>query len=277
MNNKIKGYYLLNILPYDAEKEVLFRLPLIQEKKYKKIKINIKKDQEIKLLKEVILNILDNIQKYKDNFLMNVFFLFSYLFIALLFILIIFISNYYNAFTIIKKLVNSGAGHLFLLVILIWHLEKILRINLFNELAVKEIKPVEIFSIFTSVIILSGLLFYGNLQNNEVPFIKTDDYMLLSIILFPTAVPLVEELFFRRYIYRYLRIHFDPVTAMFITAMLFIAVHNMFNLVIVFIVLISSLVLTILYEITGKLIFPIIVHGLSNLVIIFCKLCLQNI
>ena len=146
-----------------------------------------------------------------------------------------------------------------------------LRIKILNELTIKTIKPIEIFSIFASVIILSSLLFYGNLQNNQVPFTSTDDYMLLSIILFPTAVPLVEELFFRRYIYRYLRIHFDPVTAMFVTAMLFIAVHNMFNLVIVLIVFISSMILSIIYEISGKILFPIIVHSLSNLAIIILK------
>ena len=271
MNNKLKAYYLLNILPGNTEKEVLFRLPLDLEKKYKKIKINIQKDKQIKLLKEIILNILDSIKSYKDNFMLNIIFLFSYLFIIFLFILIIITTNYYSFLPIIKKLVNSGTGHLFLLVIIIWHLEKVLRIKILNELTIKTIKPIEIFSIFASVIILSSLLFYGNLQNNQVPFTSTDDYMLLSIILFPTAVPLVEELFFRRYIYRYLRIHFDPVTAMFVTAMLFIAVHNMFNLVIVLIVFISSMILSIIYEISGKILFPIIVHSLSNLAIIILK------
>lgn len=271
MSDKIKGYYLLNILPNDTEKEVLFRLPLDLEKKYKKTKINIQKDKKIKLLKEIILNILDNIKNYKDNFIQNILFLFSYLFIVFLFILVIIATNYYNALPVIKKLVNSGAGHLFLLVIIVWHLERILRIKILHELVIKTIKPAEIFSIFASVIILSSLLFYGNLQKNEVPFTTTDDYMLLSIILFPTAVPLVEELLFRRYIYRYLRIHFDPVTAMFITAMLFIAVHNMFDLVIVLIIFVSSIVLSLLYELNGKILFPIIVHSLSNLAIIILK------
>jgi hypothetical protein len=190
MTNKVKGYYLLNILPNETEKEILFRLPLYIEKKYNKIKINVNKDKEVKLLKMIILNILENIKSYKDNFLSNIFFLILYLFIVLLFLLMIITTNYYNGLLIIKKMVNSGVGHLFMLVIIFWHLEKILKIKIFYELTVK-IKPIEIFSLFFSAIILSSLLFYGNLQTNQVPFTVTDDYMLLSIILFPTAVPIV--------------------------------------------------------------------------------------
>ncbi len=271
MTNKVKGYYLLNILPNETEKEILFRLPLYIEKKYRKIKIKVNKDKEVKLLKIIILNILDNIKSYKDNFLSNIVFLILYLFIVFLFLLMIITTNYYNGLLIIKKMVNSGVGHLFMLVIIFWHLEKILKIKIFYELIVKKIKPIEIFSLFFSAIILSSLLFYGNLQTNQVPFTVTDDYMLLSIILFPTAVPIIEELIFRRYIYRYLRIHLDPVTAMFITAILFVGVHNMFNLDLVLIIFISSIILSIIYELSGNILLPIIAHSLSNLAIIVLK------
>ncbi len=268
MDNKLKSYYLLKKLPDDTLKEILFRLPLDLEKKYNRVKIKIQKDKEIKILREVIINILENIKNYKDNFALNLYFLFFYLFAVLVFIMILIITNYNESLEIIKRLINSGVGHLFMLVIIIWHLEKILRIKIIHELSIKRIKPFEIFYLIISVIILSGLLFYGNLKTNIVPFEPANDYMTLSIFLFPTIVPVLEELIFRRYIYRYLRIHLDPVTAMFITAILFIAVHNMFNLVLVLIVFVSSIILTIVYEISGKLIFSIIVHGLSNLSII---------
>lgn len=268
MDNKLKGYYLLKKLPEDTLKEVLFRLPLDIEKKYYKVKINIKKDKEINVLREIILNILDNIKGYKDNFVLDIYFLFFYIFIALVSIIILIITNYNDSLEIIKRLVNSGTGHLFMLVIIIWHINKILRIKIIEELSVKKLKPVEIFYLVFSIIILSGLLFFGNLKTNRTILEPADDYLSLSIILFPTVVPVLEELIFRRYIYRYLREHLDPVTAMFITAILFVAVHDMFNLILVLIVLVSSLILSIIYETSGKLLFPIIVHGLSNLSII---------
>jgi membrane protease YdiL (CAAX protease family) len=58
---------------------------------------------------------------------------------------------------------------------------------------------------------------------------------------------------------------------MFITAILFVGVHNMFNLDLVLIIFISSIILSIIYELSGNILLPIIAHSLSNLAIIGLK------
>lgn len=269
--NNISGKYLLQLLPTDVKQQVFFYLRLKEEKAFKKNRISLSKDQETKILKKIIADINARLMDKKYDSSTNPFvFIIMYTLIICTFFAAILLKNE-DGFTIVKKLIMSGTGHLFIMILLFWYFERRLRINIGYELSMKYIKPVELLLMFTSVIIISGMLFLVNFLVYRVPLQSPDNYFGLSLLLYPTVVPLTEELLFRRCIYRYLRLHLDVVSALCITSILFLAVHNLFSVAVVVIMFICSVIITLTYEINGNLIIPVIVHSLSNLSILLLK------
>gem|GEM_PF-5535955 len=274
VDNKKKAYYFLKLLSVEFKKNIIFRLSLNEEKMLEFYKPFIDKELEKKIQDEIKLVLNKNYIKKNNSF--NTYAIFFLLIFIIFFILLIYILiGLDDGVNILQRLINSGIGHfLILLFVLIFFFKK-LKINVLKELKIKNINALDVFSLIFIIIILVLSLFFANLFTNKVPFDNTNDYFVISLFLLPVVVPITEELIFRRYIYRELRSNNDRLSAFIITAVLFSLVHNPFNFVVVFVMFFDSILLTILYEIRGNLLMPMIAHSLSNLLILILRFFLS--
>ena len=91
---------------------------------------------------------------------------------------------------------------------------------------------------------------------------KGGNTLFTAVILVSLVGPFFEELFFRGLLYNSLKRRLKPMTSLWITSIIFSAVHaNLFGF---FPILVLSALLTILYEKTGSLISSVTVHVLHN-------------
>lgn len=99
----------------------------------------------------------------------------------------------------------------------------------------------------------------------------------LKIVLVATATmiaPLVEEIIFRGYLYAVMKRYSGCFFAAIMTSLLFAVVHG--NLPGIIPLFTLSLVLTLVYEITGCLWVPIAAHSLFNTIQVYLMLNIQN-
>lgn len=103
---------------------------------------------------------------------------------------------------------------------------------------------------------------YSAISNLEVLTINFD--FITSIIISITLVPILEELFFRGYLLNKLGNSLGIIKALLISSLLFSFLH--FDIVLFFAYFISGIFYSLVYLKTKKLIVPIVLHSLTNLV-----------
>jgi membrane protease YdiL (CAAX protease family) len=117
--------------------------------------------------------------------------------------------------------------------------------------------------------VLSSLEHMFNVEYVEQPLLRVlrlhlaDEWQFLGIILSTVVfAPIAEEVFFRYFLYRSLKLHMPSRRAMLLVAFTFALLH--FNFAAFVSLLIVGIFLTIFYEYCGNLIPCILVHSLFN-------------
>ena len=99
-------------------------------------------------------------------------------------------------------------------------------------------------------------------------------YELLNIVVLAVIIsPVLEEIFFRRLMYRSLKKNFGVLLAGIITSFLFALVHlNLYAFPVLFVL---SIILIIIYEKDNTIFSPMLLHSIFNLVMIISILFLR--
>ena len=102
-------------------------------------------------------------------------------------------------------------------------------------------------------------------QDAATFFTQADSPLHIALLLlFATLIaPVTEELVFRAGLFRYLRGRLPRAVVLLLPAILFAALHN--NLTVGLPLLVFGLIQSLAYERTGRIVVPIIAHGLFNL------------
>lgn len=133
-------------------------------------------------------------------------------------------------------------------------------------------------AVLLAIIALTNLLRYVPPQQPVVElFMKEENTAFLTFTSIFAAIvgPMIEELFFRGFLYNAVKRHIGIVWAMVVTAAFFAALHT--NLVGFLPIMILGLVLAYLYEKTGTLVAPITVHIIHNLSMVFFVFLLKHL
>jgi membrane protease YdiL (CAAX protease family) len=132
--------------------------------------------------------------------------------------------------------------------------------------------------LWQKVLPLLGYMF--NLECVEQPMVKllrsnlTNEWQFWGIVLLSVVLaPIAEEVFFRYFLYRSLKLHMLPRRAMPLAAFIFALLH--FNLMAFALLLTIGIFLTILYERHGNLMPCILAHGISNYISIVLTVLLS--
>ena len=86
----------------------------------------------------------------------------------------------------------------------------------------------------------------------------------LQLLVLGILTPILEELLFRGIIYKRLKMYYEVIVAAYIAAIIFAVAH--FNLIQGIYAFIVGIVLIYIYEKSGNLIVPIVMHGVANIV-----------
>lgn len=119
--------------------------------------------------------------------------------------------------------------------------------------------------VLTAIVAFTQLLFPGA-QNGQVPQVQGEygHYVGLAIPAVSVVAPIVEETFFRGFIYGWMRRHLNVPVAAILSGCFFGLVH--FQPVIFVPLSVLGAGLALLYEYSGSLLPGMIVHGVFNLV-----------
>ncbi|MHA6260114.1 lysostaphin resistance A-like protein [Sporosarcina sp. CAU 1771] len=121
--------------------------------------------------------------------------------------------------------------------------------------------------IIASVLLVTLMSFVGvGVENSKTESVQNHLSPLTFIIAFASASiisPIYEEIFYRGFLYRWLRSHFGLLSGMLGSSFVFMLVHIP-NYNVLPVTLISGLLFSWTYEKTGSIIPGIIIHGLFN-------------
>jgi membrane protease YdiL (CAAX protease family) len=108
-------------------------------------------------------------------------------------------------------------------------------------------------------------------------FLKESNQQFLILTSIFTAVvgPLIEELFFRGFMYNAFKKRIGIFWAMFITSAVFASLHT--NIVGFAPILVLGMLLAYMYEMTGTLVAPITIHVIHNLSMVFLVFLMKNV
>src|SRR4030095_14039726 len=93
--------------------------------------------------------------------------------------------------------------------------------------------------------------------------VKTFQNKLVYIITVGIIVPVVEEMYFRLYVYRVLRGKFNIIVAILINIIIFLIFHINLELLPFFII--ANIVICLCYEYTKNILMPIVIHMTLNI------------
>jgi membrane protease YdiL (CAAX protease family) len=114
------------------------------------------------------------------------------------------------------------------------------------------------------------MLLFNNFKEQEiVTKLKTD----LSFTLLVSSImiaPVIEEIFFRKFVYRIIKKKFGLFVGAIIVSLMFSVIHyNLYSFGTLFLL---SIICTIKYENTGRVIYPILIHSFFNLTMVLFSL-----
>ena len=98
------------------------------------------------------------------------------------------------------------------------------------------------------------------LKQNFVDELKKNGFIIIVI------APIIEETIFRGFFYRALKRYFPWVASAVFSSIIFSFIHQ--NILAFSLLFTLSLFLTLIYELHGKLIYPIIIHSTFNVVML---------
>ena len=113
---------------------------------------------------------------------------------------------------------------------------------------------------FITMLPFDGIL--GNYKTVQENIGKSSVWMQLLVL--GILTPVLEELLFRGVIYKRLKMYYEVTVAAYIAAIIFAIAH--FNLIQGIYAFIVGIVLMYVYEKSGNLIAPIVMHGVANIV-----------
>ena len=143
--------------------------------------------------------------------------------------------------------------------------EKKLSVAFLQDLLLSFIKFWPVIFIFS---LLSFLFFSENSSQDVVQVLKDSSFneqwkIILSALI---AAPIVEEFFFRKFLYRVLKFNFGILLAALVSSTIFALIH--FTVSSFFVLLILGFFLCYTYEKYGILVAPVLSHSLFNLLMI---------
>lgn len=113
---------------------------------------------------------------------------------------------------------------------------------------------------FITMLPFDGIL--GNYKTVQENIGKSSVWMQLLVL--GILTPILEELLFRGVIYKRLKMYYEVTVAAYIAAIIFAIAH--FNLIQGIYAFIVGIVLMYVYEKSGNLVAPIVMHGVANIV-----------
>ena len=113
---------------------------------------------------------------------------------------------------------------------------------------------------FITMLPFDGIL--GNYKTVQENIGKSSVWMQLLVL--GILTPVLEELLFRGVIYKRLKMYYEVTVAAYIAAIIFAIAH--FNLIQGIYAFIVGIVLMYVYEKSGNLVAPIVMHGVANIV-----------
>ena len=109
---------------------------------------------------------------------------------------------------------------------------------------------------------LFSMLLFNNLKEQEiVTKLKTD--LSISLLVSSTIIaPILEEIFFRKFVYRIIKKKLGFLMGAMIASLMFSVIHyNLYSFGTLFLL---GIICTIKYENTGRIIHPILIHSFFN-------------
>lgn len=167
-----------------------------------------------------------------------------------------------------------GYAHIFLVVItflsfIIFFYEKKLYVLKFNDLKDSLEKLIVCWPLILLTSLVSMLLFNNFKEQEIVTKLKTD----LSFTLLVSSImiaPVIEEIFFKKFVYRIIKKKFGLFVGAIIVSLMFSVIHyNLYSFGTLFLL---SIICTIKYENTGRVIHPILIHSFFNLTMVLLSL-----
>ena len=104
-------------------------------------------------------------------------------------------------------------------------------------------------------------------EQNIVQYFKHNKITELEVLNIIVVVPIIEEIVFRGLFYKLLRSYFSIVTSMLVSSIIFSMVHE--NILVSIVLFSLGLILCYSYERNKSIIYPIVIHSLFNLLMLF--------
>ncbi len=126
-------------------------------------------------------------------------------------------------------------------------------------------------------ILIFGMLAFSIVSSPYVPVVKpTGIYLVVFILSTSILGPIIEEIFFRKWIFTNLKKYTGLVLSVIITSLGFAVLHGFYSLSFFVVAFLSGVLLTILYHKTESLLPSFIAHSLGNTGSILLLLLFDN-